>query len=184
MDAHKVVAQPIETERLSLRQYQEGDEVSLFNDYCSDAKASKYLQRLAHTDVQQTQSMFENWARHKWKNGADEFSWIISEKSTNLAMGQLMLIQKTDEAEIHFGLGTKFQGQGFMQEAIKAVIAYIQANSSLKRIGTFCDVEHVKSQNVLLNSGFKRKEILKNWAVFPALGTQARDCLSFEFNIN
>ena len=99
-------------------------------------------------------------------------------------MGQLMLINKEDSAEIHFGIGTKFQGRGFMIEAIKAVILYIQATSSLKRIETFCDVEHLKSQNVLFKSGFTQKEILKNLAVFPALGTQARDCLIFELEIN
>ena len=71
-----------------------------------------------------------------------------------------------------------------MIEAIKAVILYIQATSSLKRIETFCDAEHLKSQNVLFKSGFTQKEILKNWAVFPALGTQARDCLIFELEIN
>ena len=71
-----------------------------------------------------------------------------------------------------------------MIEAIKAVILYIQATSSLKRIETFCDVEHLKSQNVFFKSGFTQKEILKNWAVFPALGADARDCVSFELDIN
>ena len=66
MDALKIIPQPIKTERLLLRSYQEGDEVSLFHEYCRDVGASKYLHRLAHTDIEQTRRMFENWAGTKW----------------------------------------------------------------------------------------------------------------------
>nr|WP_254202686.1 GNAT family protein [Acinetobacter sp. BY419] len=71
-----------------------------------------------------------------------------------------------------------------MQEALKAVIIYLKNNSSLERIETFCDAEHTRSQNVLIKSGFTQKAILKNWAKFPLIGEDTRDCIHYDIEIN
>ena len=49
----------IETERLCLRKYQLGDEISLFDTYFSNIEATRYLQRLPHLTIQQTKSVLE-----------------------------------------------------------------------------------------------------------------------------
>ncbi|WP_335954403.1 GNAT family N-acetyltransferase [Acinetobacter guillouiae] len=184
MDTYTVLAKPVETNRLILRKFVEGDEIPLFHEYCGDRESSKYLQRRPHANIEQTKCMFENWSGTKWKNNDKDFAWIIGERKTNLAMGLVMFIHKGDHGEIHFGLGGKFQGQGFMREAITAVIVYLKNNSRLKRIETFCDAENMKSRNVLIETGFTETTLLKHWAIFPALGDNKRDCLGFMIEIN
>ncbi len=62
MDTYTVLVKPVETNRLILRKFVEGDEISIFNEYCGDRESSKYLQRLPHANIEQTKCMFENWS--------------------------------------------------------------------------------------------------------------------------
>lgn len=84
----------IETDRLILRQFQNGDEFTLFHEYCGDWESSKYLQRIPHQNIDQTKAMLENWAKLKWENLHSEFAWIISDKNNHLAIGILIFIHK------------------------------------------------------------------------------------------
>ncbi len=71
-----------------------------------------------------------------------------------------------------------------MQESLKAVLTYLKDNSTLERIETFCDAEHTRSKNVLIKSGFTQTGILKNWARFPLICEDTRDCIHYYIEIN
>lgn len=71
-----------------------------------------------------------------------------------------------------------------MLEAVKSVIVFLKSKNTLRKIETFCDAENIQSQNVLIKSGFSKKQILKHWAIFPLLGEEARDCISYVLEIN
>ena len=184
MKTRKVLASPIKTDRLNLRKFQTGDENSLFTEYFGDWEASKYLQRMPHKNICQTKNMLENWCGVNWEDPDKNFAWIVSDQKTDLALGIVLFFNKENCGEIHFGLGKKFQGQGFMQESLKAVLTYLKDNSTLERIETFCDAEHTRSKNVLIKSGFTQTGILKNWARFPLMGEDTRDCLHYYIEIN
>ena len=186
----QIIPTEITSERLILRKFQQGDEISLFHEYCGDIESSRFLQRAPHQNVAQTRSSLELWASEHWEQQHPNFAWVISHKETNLAMGLLYFFTREVSVrelsahesfgEIHFGIGAKFQKQGYMVEAIDAVIDYLRHNNLVRTIKTFCDVEHIASQNVLLNTGFKQNELLKQWAKFPMLGEEARDCISYQ----
>ena len=57
MDTYTVLAKPVETNRLILRKFVEGDEIPLFHEYCGDRESSKYLQRRPHANIEQTKCM-------------------------------------------------------------------------------------------------------------------------------
>ena len=186
----QIIPTEITSERLILRKFQQGDEISLFHEYCGDIELSRFLQRAPHQNIAQTRSSLELWAREHWEQQHPNFAWVISHKETNLAMGLLYFFTREVSAhefsthesfgEIHFGIGAKFQKQGYMVEAVHAVIDYLRHHSSVRTIQTFCDVEHTASQKVLLKSGFQQKEYLKKWAKFPMLGEEARDCIAYQ----
>lgn len=71
-----------------------------------------------------------------------------------------------------------------MQESLKAVLTYLKNNSILERIETFCDAEHTRSKNALMKSGFTQTGILKNWARFPLIGEDTKDCIHYYIEIN
>ncbi|MFX1822500.1 GNAT family N-acetyltransferase [Acinetobacter sp. AS5] len=118
-----ILVAKLKTTRLELRAYKVGDEISLFQEYCGDIEASKYLQRQVHTTVSQTQQMLQKWSLSYWQHPSEGFSWVIAERKSHLPIGLLTIIQQQNSSlEVHFGLGPRFQGQGYMLEAMKAVI--------------------------------------------------------------
>ncbi|USP40726.1 GNAT family N-acetyltransferase [Acinetobacter sp. XS-4] len=184
MSLSKVSPSLIETSRLYLRKFIKGDEISLFYEYCGDVESAKYLQRKAHSDIDQTRKMLEVWGGEKWHNQDHNFAWIISERQENLAIGLIIFSFNEHRGEVHFGIGRKFQKQGLMLEALNSLIGYLKENSTLNMLETFCDVENVRAQNVLIKCGFIKSKILKDWAKFPLLDDHPRDCIQYVFNIN
>ena len=141
-----ILVAELKTTWLELRAYKVGDEFSLSQEYCGDVEASKYLQRQMHTTVGQTQQMLQKWALSYWQQPSDGFSWVIAERKSHLAIGLLTIIQQQNNSlEIHFGLGPRFQGQGYMLEAMKAVIQYFRQYLTFKSLDTFCDAEHIQA---------------------------------------
>ncbi|MFI9458450.1 GNAT family N-acetyltransferase [Acinetobacter sp. NPDC052428] len=175
----------LKTNRLELRAYNVGDEISLFQEYCGDIEVSKYLQRLVHITVSQTQQMLQKWALSYWQQPSQGFSWVIAERKSHLAIGLLTIIQQQNNSfEIHFGLGPRFQGQGYMLEAMKAVIQYFRQYLTLKSLDTFCDAEHIKAYQVLLKTGFEIVERINAYTLLPKLGTEKRDVLVFQYRLD
>lgn len=173
----------ISTKRLHLRNFNEGDDVSLFKEYCSDIESSKYLQRKQHTNIYQTKKMIEKWGREKWENNDNSFAWIISHRATNLAIGLIILSFDESIGELHFGIGKKFQKMGLMTEALDAIISYLKNNSNMNTIETFCHIENINAHNVLVRLGFIKYSVLKEWAIFPLLEEKPMDCLLFKMDL-
>ena len=61
-----ILVAELKTTWLELRAYKVGDEISLFQEYCGNVEASKYLQRQVHTIVSQTQKMLQKWSLSYW----------------------------------------------------------------------------------------------------------------------
>lgn len=173
----------IETERLCLRKYQLGDEISLFDTYFSNIEATRYLQRLPHLTIQQTKSVLEKWADHCWSTHNPDFAWVISDKNTQLAMGLLYFFNQENHGEIHFGLGVNFHGCGYMTEALIEVIKYLKQNHVTKVVSSFCAEEHLASQNVLNKAGFKLDKDKTHWAKFPMLDDQSHPCFTYRMEL-
>ena len=169
----------LRTKRLILRSYHCGDEINLFQNYFSDLAASKYLQRHPHRNQTQTRQTLENWAGQKWEDSDPEFMWIIADHLTQQPMGILIFIQRHDIGEIHFGLGTPYQGQGLMCEAMTSVIQFLKQTKKLNRIETFCATEHLASRQVLEKTGFHKQQLLRAWTIFPLLGNDLKDCIQY-----
>lgn len=60
---------------------------------------------------------------------------------------------KDNSVEIGYGLGEKYEGQGFMTEAVKALCHF--AFSKVENIIAFCDKDNIKSIKLLERVGFK-----------------------------
>lgn len=66
-------------------------------------------------------------------------------------------------AFIGYSIDEKFQGNGYMKEAVKMVIDYAFNDLGLHRVEASTLVENEKSQRVLLGCGFKEIGISKNY---------------------
>lgn len=133
------IIQPIAltSERLNLRGYQEHDEDILFQHYFGNHQICKYLQRAPHHNIEQTKQSLILWAKQKWTNSDAEFMWIIAERISQKPMGILIFMQQNEVGEIHFGLGTAFQRQGLMQEAIRTALVFYNKVKNFQKLKRF-----------------------------------------------
>ena len=64
---------------------------------------------------------------------------------------------ETGEAEIGYGLGDGFCGQGYMTEAVQAITAWALAQPGVKTVIAETEIDNLPSQNVLIRCGFRER---------------------------
>jgi ribosomal-protein-alanine N-acetyltransferase len=72
-----------------------------------------------------------------------------------------------------------FRGRGLATRAVAALVERLEANPGIMRIWATCALDNPASARVLEKCGFEREGILRNWAVYPALGDRAIDNYSY-----
>lgn len=171
----------ITTARLYLRNAHEGDAENLFRNYFSSIDNSKFLTRQPHKDSTQTALFLNKWCSEGWENDSLEFAWVIALNKTNEAVGTFIVMEEGHKVQIHYGIGTNFQGQGLITEAGNAIIDWLRKQPEIQRIWTVCDLDNIASMRVLEKLGFKKEGILEKWLLLPSFGDQARDCSIYAF---
>ena len=169
----------LETDRLILRRFREGDEFDLFEEYTGDSDSSMFLQRPQHADLNQTTEVLKFWCGKKWEENSAQFAWILASRETNKAIGMFFVFSGGHACEIHFGIGKNFRGKGLVAEAGRTIIEYLLTYPFIQRIWTVCDVENHASKRVLEKLDFECEGILRSWLMLPAFGDKARDCYCF-----
>jgi [ribosomal protein S5]-alanine N-acetyltransferase len=69
-------------------------------------------------------------------------------------MGLFLMFFENDGAEIHYGLGPTFWGNGLATEAGLAVMAWVRGEPNLSLVHTICATAHDESRRVLEKIGF------------------------------
>ena len=151
----------ISTNRLRLRRTCEGDGVSLFRNYCSDIGSSRFLTRQPHTDREQTIRFLNKWCDLAWGEDSLEFAWVVALENTNEAVGVFLVTVEGHKAQIHYGIGRDYEGQGLITEAGHAVIEWLMTQPGLQKIWTVCDLDNYGSIKILEKWGFQNEGILQ-----------------------
>jgi [ribosomal protein S5]-alanine N-acetyltransferase len=66
-----------------------------------------------------------------------------------------------------------------MTEVLTEVVDWAMGQSSVFRIGAFCDVDNVGSARVMEKSGMVREGLLRRWLMHPNISDEPRDCFSY-----
>lgn len=93
----------------------------------------------------------------KEKNYLFSTLWTIIDKKQNVMVGDICFKgEPNDKGEVEMGYGTykKFQGKGYMTEAIKALIEWVLTKPQVKAIFAETDKSNIASSRVLLKNGF------------------------------
>ena len=118
--------QTIETERLILRRFVEGDARAMFDNWASRLENLTYVTWDPHLNVEQTRNAIGNWVASY--DNPYYYKWAICLKENlNSVIGDISLVSVDEEnssCEIGYILGMDYWGQGLMTEALKAVLSY------------------------------------------------------------
>ena len=148
------------TERLKLRQLLERDVQEIFM-LRSDSITNKYLGREPSKTLEDALNFIRKINANRKSSNLPY--WAVTKKNDEKLIGTICLFDFSEElkkCEIGYELLTAYQGQGFMNEAIKKVIEYSAQTLGLKTIDASTHKDNQKSIKLLQKFNFKKTEIV------------------------
>lgn len=160
--------------RVALRELAEADADALFAVF-SDPDVMRYwssppMQERAEAEriVEQSQSGFA---------AGTALQWGVERLSDGRIMGKCALHaidQSNRRAELGYALGTAYQGQGYMNEALNALLTYAFGEMNLHRVEADIDPRNTASARTLERLGFQREGFLRErWIVSGEISDSA-----------
>jgi len=156
----------LHTERLTLRRLETGDADALFRLF-SDADVTRYWFRLPYTDRAEALDLVER--THVGISTGSAFQWGVTRRDEDRVIGTSSLFQIDPtrwRGEIGYALARDAWGQGVMQEAMAAVVAYAFESFGLHRLEADTDPRNAASRRLLERLGFTLEGTLRErWRV-------------------
>ena len=150
----------LESERLALRGLTPADAPGLFDLY-SNPEVTRFinLDRLnrpeeANEIVAQLMAQAERGEGLRWGVFEAETGQLIG------TCGYHHWVKEKFRAEISYDLGPSHWGNGYMREALQAVLQYGFSGLKLHRVEALVDPLDTRSQNLLFGLGFKLEGVL------------------------
>jgi [ribosomal protein S5]-alanine N-acetyltransferase len=143
------------TERLILRQVSDDDAPTIFF-LRSDEIVNKFIKRARIKQMDEAFAFI-----HKMNIGFEDntvIDWAITLKENAVMIGRVCLWNFSEDrtvAELGYEMDTAYQGNGFMNEAIRSVIDYAFNKLSVIKIEAFTNCENANSIKLLEKIGFK-----------------------------
>lgn len=142
----------IETDRLLLRPFTESDASDVFES-CKNPNLGNNAGWKPHETIQETLDILNSVFIGK------EGIWAIVSKDTRKVIGSIGIIPDPKRENPHarmlgYWLEEKQWGQGFMTEAVQAVLNYGFTQMSLHLVTANCYPHNQRSQRVLEKNGF------------------------------
>lgn len=149
----------IVTQRLVLRPLCEADANDVFA-YAADSEMTRYLLWDAHRSIDDT-LVFLREVAGRYAQG-EPYDWGI--EWNNRVIGTIGLFDRrisAERAEVGFALGRAYWRQGFMREALAAVLDHSFCNLALRRVVARTHLQNSASRALLTDAGFSLEGSLR-----------------------
>lgn len=149
----------IETDRLLLRRFTIDDAQAMFDNYANDEVVTRFLTWPVHENVELTQSLLNEWV--KAYDNLNQYKWAITLKTNpSEVIGDISATitpssEQIAACSIGYVLGQKHWGQGYMSEALTAVVRYLLTDGDFNRVFAFHDVANPASDKVMQKAGLQ-----------------------------
>ena len=162
--------------RLSLRWLTDEDTAALFSIF-SDAEVMRYWSSPPLTETEGARKLLAHI--HDCFRQRTLFQWGIARRTDDYVIGTCTLFHldtQNRRAEIGYALGRQHWGQGYMQEALGALLGFSFDTLNLHRIEADVDPGNAASIKTLERMGFQREGYLRErWLV----GGEIQDALFY-----
>lgn len=163
----------LETERLILRDFVPSDWEAL-NALVSDPPVTRFM-HFSSWDVQKRYQWFTQLVQEASVPHRDAYNWAITLQRNGLLIGWLGIggsehASEEGTRECGYALNQHFWGQGYMSEALRAVLTYEFQVLGTHRILAECEGPNIASARVMQKSGMAYEEMVYdadfegNWA--------------------
>jgi ribosomal-protein-alanine N-acetyltransferase len=153
----------LETERLILREFQEGDWQAM-HEYASDPEVVRYMQWTPKTE-EETREYVRRAIANQQEKPRRNYQFVLILKAEKRLIGACSIINVSSpedgEAGIVYVLNRNFWNQGYMTEVVKRVIHFGFSELGLHRMYATLAPENVASACVLEKAGMRREGHLR-----------------------
>ena len=154
---------PLETERLDLRQLTPEDTDFIFRHFSNPLVFQYLLDEPPVTEFAQAEEIVQFYLG---KDGNSYNRWLMVRKTDQQPIGTCGFHKwnkRFYRAEIGYDLSPDFWGQGYMTEALKAVISHGFAHMKLNRIEALVAIENDRSTSLLKKLSFQQEGLLRDY---------------------
>jgi ribosomal-protein-alanine N-acetyltransferase len=167
----------VETPRLHLRRPVPTDAERIFQTYAQDREVTRYVEWVPHASVETTRK-FIALCQDRWINSVT-FPYVITRKEDRELLGMIEVRLNAHRANLGYVLARAYWGNGFMPEALAALVKITLQPPTIYRIEATCDVENKASARALEKSGFLREGLLRRYIIHPNISPEPRDSLLY-----
>jgi ribosomal-protein-alanine N-acetyltransferase len=152
-----VPALRLTTQRLILRPFEMEDALFLFG-WASDPEVTRFLRFPMHASLADSKRIITRWIDEGRR--PPSFQWAVTLKENGIPIGSISLeiINSHDcRGEVGYCLSKEYWNQGFMTEALKAVLGFGFNVAAFHRIEACYSVDNPASGKVMLKAGMVRE---------------------------
>jgi ribosomal-protein-alanine N-acetyltransferase len=153
------------------------DAEAVFDGYARDPDVTRFLSWAPHRSLADTRA-FLRGCMDDWREQS-RFPWTITRPSDGAPIGMIDLRPAGHMAETGYVLSRAEWGNGYMTEALTAVVEAAFALPGIYRVSAICDVENLASARVMEKAGMVREGVLKRFLLHPAMGPEPRDAFCY-----
>ena len=164
------------TARLLLRKPRVEDAPLILAAYAQDPEVTRYLAFRPHRDLEDTCFAVERFL-DGWRSGKS-YAWLILRREDETLVGAISA--RADQGiNLGYLIARPFWRQGFMSEAVGAIVEWAFAQPGIFRVWAVCDVENEASAALLERNGFHCEGTLRKWSLHPNVSDVPRDCFCY-----
>lgn len=153
--------QTINTDRLILRRFEMSDAQGMYDNWASDAQVTKYVSWPLHKSIEVTEKLIKLWIEEYSENS---FNWVVELKETGELIGNISVISISathNNCEIGYCYGSKYWGNGYATEALKAVLDYMLNECEMHIVEAKHYSTNPASGRVMEKAGMQKEAVLK-----------------------
>lgn len=147
--------QTLTTPRLTLRRFTPEDAPAMYQNWASDPQVTRFLRWKPHQSVQETRQLLEGWAQQY--SQPDYYSWAIQRQEDGALIGSIAAFgnyNPMDEmVEVGYCLGRAYWKQGYMTEALEAVLGFLLETAGYRRVEAYHSTQNPASGRVMERAG-------------------------------
>ena len=143
----------IETDRLILRRFKEDDAQEIYEGYVNQEDFLYYANKEKRTLQEEIDSL--KGIDEKYNN-PEYYNWLITLKDNKKVIGAIHLnVDNYNESvEFNYAIDDRYQGNGYMTEALEAVKNYCLNEMKVNKIFGGCEVNNIASKKVMEKCNF------------------------------
>lgn len=146
-------AKQLETKDLILGKAKQEDLKSIFKNYWSSEKTSKFMLWLPQKNLQEAQNRLNKAIEFQ----KEHLAFFVYEKASNEVIGQAAMVE--NEPGVYedggVGLGEKYVGKGYGKQILTCFMDYLFGELNAKKIICSCHTDNIPSAKLLQSRGLK-----------------------------